>query len=150
MDRHGTRQQLTRHEGDLMTTTLSTSADQELVERVDRLVELEDRTRSQVVYQAVDFWAHLSPEAHAAYRQVRALSPHSVEKLFRRIGREILDAQFELARKRVVAGMRVPAAVMGELSADADDAAFEAAAVRIVTSQETQRVAPRTVARRQR
>jgi N12 class adenine-specific DNA methylase len=86
--------------------TISMHASEETARRMEYVARVEDRTPSQIAAAALKFYLQLPPEAHAALRQVQALgTDRDVEQISRKMARLLLDAQFEVAERRVVASM---------------------------------------------
>jgi hypothetical protein len=86
--------------------TISMHASEETARRMEYVARVEDRTPSQIAAAALKFYLQLPPEAHAALRQVQALgTDQDVEQISRKMARLLLDAQFEVAERRVVASM---------------------------------------------
>lgn len=111
-----------------MPTTLSTQAPADIAERVDHVAEIEQRKRSQVILHAVDFWSRLSPETHLGISRLQASGDDVAGALYRRIAREVLDAQFAVVEARIVKQMQVPEDVVARLGDDPDDdSLFDAA-----------------------
>ena len=110
------------------TQTISGSASKELVDRVQAVATIEDRTPSQVVVSAVDLYTRLPSEAHLALRRIAALGGETeLEQTLVELGRHILDRQFAAARHAVAAGMRVDD--LGALESDEDFLRAASAAV---------------------
>lgn len=87
--------------------TISMHASEEIARRVEYVARVEDRSPSQIASAALSFYLQLPPEAHAALRHVQALgTDEDVDRISRRMARLLLDAQFEVAERRVVASMR--------------------------------------------
>jgi hypothetical protein len=86
--------------------TISMHASEETARRVEHVARLEDRSPSQIAAAALSFYLQLPPEAHTALRHVQALgSDEDVQRMSRKMARLLLDAQFEVAERRVVASM---------------------------------------------
>jgi N12 class adenine-specific DNA methylase len=90
--------------------TISMHASEETARQMEYVARVEDRTPSQIAAAALKFYLQLPPEAHAALRQVQALgTDQDVEQISRKTARLLLDAQFEVAERRVVASMTAQA-----------------------------------------
>lgn len=86
--------------------TISMHASEETARRVEHVARVEDRTPSQIAAAALKFYLQLPPEAHTALRHVQALGTEKdVEQVSRKMARLLLDAQFEVAERQVVASM---------------------------------------------
>jgi hypothetical protein len=86
--------------------TISMHASEEIARRVEHVSRVEDRSPSQIASAALSLYLQLPPEAHAALRHVQALgTAEDVDRISRRMARLLLDAQFEVAERRVVASM---------------------------------------------
>lgn len=86
--------------------TISMHASEETVRRVEHVSRVEDRSPSQIASAALNFYLQLPPEAHTALRHVQALgTSDDVARISRKMARLLLDAQFEVAERRVVASM---------------------------------------------
>ena len=86
--------------------TISMHASEETARRVEQVSRLEDRSPSQIASAALNFYLQLPSEAHTALRHVQALGTREdVERISRKMARLLLDAQFEVAERRVVASM---------------------------------------------
>jgi hypothetical protein len=86
--------------------TISMHASEATALRVEQVSRLEDRSPSQIAAAALNFYLLLPPEAHTALRHVQALgTAEDVERVIGKMARLLLDAQFEVAERRVVASM---------------------------------------------
>lgn len=86
--------------------TISMHASEEIARRVEYVAQVEDRSPSQIASAALGLYLQLPPEAHAALRHVLALgTAEDVDRVSRKMARLLLDAQFEVAERRVVASM---------------------------------------------
>jgi hypothetical protein len=86
--------------------TISMHASEETARRVEHVARMEDRSPSQIASAALNLYLQLPPEAHTALRHVQALgSDEDVRRISRKMARLLLDAQFEVAERRVVASM---------------------------------------------
>jgi len=103
----------------MLTRTISGSAPVALADRVQEVAKIEDRTPSQVVVAAVDLYTRLPAEAHIALRRIESLGGEAeLERILVDLGRQILDRQFEAARRAVAASMQVDD--LDELQSDED------------------------------
>lgn len=86
--------------------TISMHASEATALRVEQVSRLEDRSPSQIAAAALSFYLLLPPEAHTALRHVQALgTAEDVERVSGKMARLLLDAQFEVAERRVVESM---------------------------------------------
>lgn len=86
--------------------TISMHASEETARRVEHVSRVEDRSPSQIASSALNFYLHLPPEAHTALRFIQALGTNEdTARVSRKVARLLLDAQFEVAERRVVASM---------------------------------------------
>jgi hypothetical protein len=132
--------------------TISMHASEEIARRVEHVSRMEDRSPSQIASAALNFYLQLTPEAHTALRHVQALgTAEDVERVSREMARLLLDAQFEVAERRVVAAMKTQG--LGQLESE-DDIIAEANALTSRTRPRTPEarsdVTPRTDPKRRR
>ena len=86
--------------------TISMHASEETARRMEHVSRVEDRSPSQIASAALNLYLQLPPEAHAALRYLQALgTEEDLARVSRKMGRLLLDAQFEIAERRVVASM---------------------------------------------
>lgn len=89
--------------------TISMHASEDTARRMEHMSRVEDRSPSQIASAALNLYLQLPPESHAALRYVQALgTEEDMVRLSRKLGRLLLDAQFEIAERRMVAAMPAP------------------------------------------
>lgn len=95
--------------------TISAYADAETAGVVERIAQLEDRSPAQIAAAALRFYIRLPSEARAAFRHVEKLgTAGDLDALGREITRKVLDAEWEVAHRRLMAEMQVDETGDGE------------------------------------
>jgi hypothetical protein len=88
--------------------SISAHADPVTVARLRLVSTREGRTASQVTAAALRFYLSLPAAAHAGLREIEAFgTAEDRHNLARAIARVIAGADFEISRRRAVAGMQV-------------------------------------------
>ncbi len=86
--------------------TISMHASEDTARRMEHVSRVEDRSPSQIASAALNLYLQLPPEAHSALRYLQALgTDEDLARVSRKMGRMLLDAQFEIAERRVVDAM---------------------------------------------
>lgn len=95
--------------------TISMHASEDTARRMEHVSRVEERSPSQIASAALNLYLQLPPEAHAALRYLQALgTDEDMARMSRKMGRLLLDAQFEIAERRVVASMPPTDALQSE------------------------------------
>lgn len=106
----------------MASRTISAYADAETASVIERIAETEDRSPAQVAAAALRFYALLPAEAHAAFRRIEKLgTAQDIDALAREIARKTLDAEWDVAHRRLVAEMKA-----GEIPESEEDILSEA------------------------
>lgn len=88
--------------------TISMHASEETARRLEHICRMEARNPSQIASAALDFYLRLPAEAHTALRHLQALgSEEDLDRASQRLWHVLLDAQYEIAERRMVAAMTV-------------------------------------------
>ncbi|MEB3336103.1 MAG: hypothetical protein VKJ46_01480 [Leptolyngbyaceae bacterium] len=103
--------------------TISAYTDAETVKRIEAIAVQEQRKKAQVAGMALQFFAALPDEARAAWLQMTAGNPAEREAIAQEITRVLLQAQSDLAHRRILAEMQTQA--LGAL--DTEDEILEVA-----------------------
>ena len=89
-------------------TTVSAHTSQEIVERLDMIAKSERRNRSQVVGMALDLFVELPPTAREAWLKISTNgSKQQMQLLMDKVGRAIIDVQYQAAHERAMAEMQI-------------------------------------------
>lgn len=88
--------------------TISMHASEDTARRLEYISRVEERSPSQIASAALDLYLRLPPEAHTALRHLNALgTKDDQDRAMQRIWHVLLDEQYELAQRRLVAAMKV-------------------------------------------
>ena len=88
--------------------TISMHASEDAALRLDHISRVEERSPSLIASSALDLYLRLPPEAHTALRHLNALGTgEDQDRAMQRIWHVLLDAQYEIAERRMVAAMKV-------------------------------------------
>ena len=86
--------------------TISAYADEKTADQVERIAKIEDRPPAQIAAAALRLYVRLPAEAHAALRRIEALGTEAdLDGAASEAARAIIDAQYEIAHRRLVEAM---------------------------------------------
>ncbi len=95
--------------------TISAYADEVTASVIERIAQSEDRSPAQIAAAALRFYVRLPSEAHAAFRRIEKMgTDQDMDMLSREISRKTLDAEWEVAHRRLIAEMKTSEMIASE------------------------------------